>query len=269
MFPPVSKAAFLRELQATLKGHVAPPDDHDHAVQNRIDQTEAMLVAIQKRQEHTELLARQEHAEEMARQEAHWRSSTPSCSGSRSGRRRTAMSDERAVQLAAVRLQTGVLHGMLHGDWECPRRGKEVGRGVAGGGGESLNHCCGRAGVAVSSGGVSFTPRGELTLPEGLVEIGKATFAYCDELTSVALPAGLVEIGEGAFEYCDELTSGRRRCRYIKMVQDGYAAVTEFLDRMTKGVSWEEQIKDPQQSVHRKSLPPTCATPQQITTTLL
>lgn len=57
---------------------------------------------------------------------------------------------------------------------------------------------------------------GEVTIPEtvnyGGLEytvtgIGKAAFAYCDELTSVAIPNTVTSIGDYAFMYCEGLTS--------------------------------------------------------------
>lgn len=57
---------------------------------------------------------------------------------------------------------------------------------------------------------------GEVTIPEtvnyGGLEytvtgIGKASFAYCDELTSVGIPNTVTSIGDYAFMYCEGLTS--------------------------------------------------------------
>ncbi len=57
---------------------------------------------------------------------------------------------------------------------------------------------------------------GEVTIPETVnyggaeytvTGIGKAAFAYCDELTSVAIPHTVTSIGDYAFMYCEGLTS--------------------------------------------------------------
>lgn len=57
---------------------------------------------------------------------------------------------------------------------------------------------------------------GEVTIPETVnyggaeytvTGIGKAAFAYCDELTSVAIPNTVTSIGDYAFMYCEGLTS--------------------------------------------------------------
>lgn len=49
----------------------------------------------------------------------------------------------------------------------------------------------------VNYGGAEYTVTG----------IGKAAFAYCDELTSVAIPNTVTSIGDYAFMYCEGLTS--------------------------------------------------------------
>ena len=50
-------------------------------------------------------------------------------------------------------------------------------------------------------------PGGDVTIPEGVTEIGYSAFEGCTGLTSVTIPAGVTEIGDGAFEGCTGLTS--------------------------------------------------------------
>lgn len=49
--------------------------------------------------------------------------------------------------------------------------------------------------------------RKEVIIPEGVVEIGKHAFSYCDFLTSVTLPNSVIKIEEEAFYSCHELTN--------------------------------------------------------------
>ena len=46
----------------------------------------------------------------------------------------------------------------------------------------------------------------EITLPEGMIEIGINAFYNCDELTQVTLPSTLITIDNYAFQDCDALT---------------------------------------------------------------
>ncbi|KAL1526048.1 hypothetical protein AB1Y20_020869 [Prymnesium parvum] len=291
---------FVRhELQATLKGPPTTPDDHEHAVQSRIDQIEAMLVAIQKRQEHAELMARQEHAEVMARQEAHQAELLSKQAEQHAELLRIAQRQKahhREVMnalhkvLAAVRLQTGVLQGMLHGDSECPRymmvlplhkkalaelappkskrksAEKEskcllqfvdpVTMTSAGTGfelqhdGSELDDCAPALSVALGAlkmiSEASADHRFGLALAQSEDEHQVIASAY------EKVKAKLAENEQSSFfKINEELLDGTIRTmeelpeEYIETVQDGYAAVTELLDRMAKGVSWEEQIRDP------------------------
>ncbi len=50
-------------------------------------------------------------------------------------------------------------------------------------------------------------PSGEVTIPEGVKEIGREAFSGCTGLTSVTIPEGVTKIGESAFEDCTGLTS--------------------------------------------------------------
>ncbi|KAL1498657.1 hypothetical protein AB1Y20_013970 [Prymnesium parvum] len=305
---------FVRhELQATLKGHAAPADDHEHALQSRIDQIEAMLLAIQKRQEHAELLARQEHAELMARQEE--QAARQAEQAARQEAHQAELLAKQAEQhaellaiaqrqkahhhevmsalhkvLAAVRLQTGVLQGMLHGDSECPRymmvlplqkkafaelappkskrksAEKEskcllqfvdpVTMTSAGSGFElkhdesELDDCAPALSVALGAlkmiSEASADHRFGLTLAQSEDEHQVIASAY------EKVKAKLAENDQSSFfKINEELLDGTLHTmeelpeEYVEAVQDGYAAVTELLHRLTKGVSWEEQIRDP------------------------
>ena len=48
---------------------------------------------------------------------------------------------------------------------------------------------------------------GGVVLPSGVSEIGKNTFSYCDNITSITIPCSVVSIGEGAFRGCNLLES--------------------------------------------------------------
>ncbi len=50
-------------------------------------------------------------------------------------------------------------------------------------------------------------PGGDVTIPEGVTEIGSSAFKDCANLTSVTIPEGVTEIGSSAFEGCANLTS--------------------------------------------------------------
>ena len=50
-------------------------------------------------------------------------------------------------------------------------------------------------------------PDGDVTIPEGVKEIGDYAFYGCTGLTNVTIPEGVTEIGEGAFSDCTGLTS--------------------------------------------------------------
>ena len=45
-------------------------------------------------------------------------------------------------------------------------------------------------------------PGGDVTIPEGVTEIGESAFEYCKSLTSVTIPEGVTEIGDWAFYDC-------------------------------------------------------------------
>ena len=42
-------------------------------------------------------------------------------------------------------------------------------------------------------------PGGDVTIPEGVTEIGSSAFKDCANLTSVTIPEGVTEIGSSAF----------------------------------------------------------------------
>ncbi len=44
-------------------------------------------------------------------------------------------------------------------------------------------------------------------IPDGITKIGKAAFAYCDQLTSITIPSTVTEIEEEAFRGCTALTA--------------------------------------------------------------
>lgn len=46
-----------------------------------------------------------------------------------------------------------------------------------------------------------------VTLPEGIITIGKSAFSFCQSLTSIQLPETLINIGSRAFYYCTSLKS--------------------------------------------------------------
>ena len=46
-----------------------------------------------------------------------------------------------------------------------------------------------------------------VTIPDGVTEIGEEAFDGCSGLTSVTIPKGVKAIGEGAFDGCSSLTS--------------------------------------------------------------
>ena len=50
-------------------------------------------------------------------------------------------------------------------------------------------------------------PGGDVTIPEGVTEIGSAAFFGCTGLTDVTIPEGVTEIGYAAFSGCTGLTS--------------------------------------------------------------
>ena len=50
-------------------------------------------------------------------------------------------------------------------------------------------------------------PGGDVTIPEGVTEIGSSAFKGCTGLTSVTIQEGVTEIGDGAFYGCTGLTS--------------------------------------------------------------
>ena len=46
-----------------------------------------------------------------------------------------------------------------------------------------------------------------MTIPEGVTEIGKQAFWFCESLSSVVIPSSVTEIGKQAFEGCESLSS--------------------------------------------------------------
>ncbi|EIC03172.1 leucine-rich repeat domain-containing protein, partial [Treponema saccharophilum] len=46
-----------------------------------------------------------------------------------------------------------------------------------------------------------------VTIPEGVTEIGKQAFWFCESLSSVVIPSSVTEIGKQAFEGCESLSS--------------------------------------------------------------
>ena len=50
-------------------------------------------------------------------------------------------------------------------------------------------------------------PGGDVTIPDGVTEIGSSAFASCGTLTSVVIPEGVTKIGDKAFNGCYNLTS--------------------------------------------------------------
>ena len=52
-------------------------------------------------------------------------------------------------------------------------------------------------------------PGGDVTVPEGITEIGESAFAHCDELTGVSIPESVTYIGKSAFAFCGSLTDVR------------------------------------------------------------
>ena len=49
--------------------------------------------------------------------------------------------------------------------------------------------------------------KGEVTIPDGVTEIGKNAFWFCCSLSSVTIPDGVTKIGSGAFTSCHSLAS--------------------------------------------------------------
>lgn len=49
-------------------------------------------------------------------------------------------------------------------------------------------------------------PGGDVTIPEGVTEIGDWAFCGCTGLTSVTIPGDVTEIGNEAFQDCENLT---------------------------------------------------------------
>jgi hypothetical protein len=47
----------------------------------------------------------------------------------------------------------------------------------------------------------------DITIPDGVINIGNSVFAYCKSLTSIAIPASVTSIGNSVFSYCSSLTS--------------------------------------------------------------
>ena len=50
-------------------------------------------------------------------------------------------------------------------------------------------------------------PGGDVTIPEGITEIGSYAFDHCTGLASVTIPEGVRSIGEMAFRCCKKLKS--------------------------------------------------------------
>lgn len=53
--------------------------------------------------------------------------------------------------------------------------------------------------------GVEDTKRTELTLPDGVTEIGPSSFMFCDSLATIVLPGSVQKIGFWAFDGCTSL----------------------------------------------------------------
>ena len=93
-------------------------------------------------------------------------------------------------------------------------------------------------------------PGGDVTIPEGVTEIGRAVFQICTSLTSVTIPEGVTTIGESAFNGCAGLTSVTLP-KSIKEIESGaFAACSKLASviiRMTalsqhRPVSMEHSI---------------------------
>ena len=46
---------------------------------------------------------------------------------------------------------------------------------------------------------------GDVTIPEGVTEIGEDAFSWCESLESVTIPGSVTEIGRDAFDECPSL----------------------------------------------------------------
>ncbi len=66
-----------------------------------------------------------------------------------------------------------------------------------------------------------------VTVPEGVISIGKKAFYNCDSVSGVTIPDSVKYIGDGAFQGCESLTAisvGENNKRYKSMKGDLYAA---------------------------------------------
>jgi hypothetical protein len=89
---------------------------------------------------------------------------------------------EKAIQqynIASASIQAGVVNVSLHDDFTI------------------------RAGTLIEYSGADV----DVTIPDGVTEIGRGAFSGCTGLTSVSIPDGVTEIGEYAFKGCTGLAS--------------------------------------------------------------
>ena len=75
--------------------------------------------------------------------------------------------------------------------------------------------CCSLVSVTIPDGVISIGKRAfwecnsltSIIIPEGVVSIGSYAFCNCDKLESVTLPDGIISIGDGVFSGCGSLIS--------------------------------------------------------------
>jgi len=85
-------------------------------------------------------------------------------------------------------------------------------------------------------------PRTSFAVPNGVKEIAKTAFAYCENLTDVTLPEGLTHIHEYAFNDCNNLAAINlpETLQYIGDNALSYTALTKVVipDSVTHVGSW-------------------------------